>query len=464
MMLMTKKTMEQREKTPCRLQSLEKLYSEDKYPKQNKMEEYASSLNLTYHQIHGWFAERRRKNRRKNEALHSSIKSFPSSSSNASKHTHGKCLNLSGHRRTAGTSRCAIKKMNQLVRQKCRYKDLEQLMKSHSGGRSNYAEKNHIFRLQILFPEDHIGDAFGHCTEFEKLQSCHHNQRIPRRSKVSQNFKTLPEVNFHAMKYGMGKGLMTVWHATRPNGQKCSTVMSCTDRSSWMNVRLHASHKATSSYVLKRLQQREPCMVNGLCLFLKIQVPSKQDAIQQEPHLRDCNLSLDESFEQSSEPMTLVGDEELELEELQEGPNPLRCSTHLASNGRHGCSLCKDLLARFPPQTVKMKQLFCTRLIVVQFIYTHSVILEVRAFTLDEFAQAFHDKDSLLLGGIHVALLKLLMLNVEKETTAGFITPSSKICRFLVFSDFIREQDFDVDHWKQSLGPLTWTEILWQVL
>lgn len=28
----------------------------------------------------------------------------------------------------------------------------------------------------------------------------------------------------------------------------------------------------------------------------------------------------------------------------------------------------------------------------------------------------------------------------------------------------IREQDFDVDHWKQSLGPLTWTEILWQVL
>ncbi|CAL9763954.1 unnamed protein product, partial [Musa acuminata subsp. burmannicoides] len=82
---MNKKTMEQREKTPCRLQSLEKLYSEDKYPKQNKMEEYASSLNLTYHQIHGWFAERRRKDRRKNEALHSS------------------------HRGTAGTSRCAIK-------------------------------------------------------------------------------------------------------------------------------------------------------------------------------------------------------------------------------------------------------------------------------------------------------------------------------------------------------------------
>ncbi|CAL9121264.1 unnamed protein product [Musa textilis] len=102
--------------------------AEDKYPKQNKMEEYASSLNLTYHQIHGWFSERRRKDRRKNEALHSS------------------------HRGTAGTSRCAIKKMNQLVRQKCRYKDLEQLMKSHLGGRSNYAEKESHFSLTDFVP------------------------------------------------------------------------------------------------------------------------------------------------------------------------------------------------------------------------------------------------------------------------------------------------------------------------
>lgn len=32
-----------------------------------------------------------------------------------------------------------------------------------------------------------------------------------------------------------------------------------------MNVRSHALRKATSSYVLKQLQQGEPCMVNGLC-------------------------------------------------------------------------------------------------------------------------------------------------------------------------------------------------------
>jgi len=59
----------------------------------------------------------------------------------------------------------------------------------------------------------------------------------------------------------------------------------------------------------------------------------------------DCRLSVDksESSELLTEPVTLVDDEELELSELQSGPNPLRCSAHLTSSGRHGCPLCKGL-------------------------------------------------------------------------------------------------------------------------
>ena len=59
----------------------------------------------------------------------------------------------------------------------------------------------------------------------------------------------------------------------------------------------------------------------------------------------DCRLSVDksESSELLTEPVTLVDDEELELSELQAGPNPLRCSAHLTSSGRHGCPLCKGL-------------------------------------------------------------------------------------------------------------------------
>lgn len=56
-----------------------------------------------------------------------------------------------------------------------------------------------------------------------------------------------------------------------------------------------------------------------------------------------CELALEamrceENLDQLA---NLVDDEELELRELQAGPNPLTCSAHLATNGSHGCSLCK---------------------------------------------------------------------------------------------------------------------------
>ena len=59
----------------------------------------------------------------------------------------------------------------------------------------------------------------------------------------------------------------------------------------------------------------------------------------------DCHLSVDisESSELQTELVELVDDEELELSELQAGPNPLQCSAHLSSSGRHGCPLCKGL-------------------------------------------------------------------------------------------------------------------------
>jgi hypothetical protein len=61
-----------------------------------------------------------------------------------------------------------------------------------------------------------------------------------------------------------------------------------------------------------------------------------------------CHLSVDESesLELQTELVTLVDDEELELSELQTGPNPLRCSAHLSSSGRHDCPLCKGLHIR----------------------------------------------------------------------------------------------------------------------
>ena len=44
----------------------------------------------------------------------------------------------------------------------------------------------------------------------------------------------------------------------------------------------------------------------------------------------ECHLSVDESQTSVLQSEQLVDDEELELIELQAGPNPLRCSAHLS--------------------------------------------------------------------------------------------------------------------------------------
>ncbi|CAB4272466.1 unnamed protein product [Prunus armeniaca] len=49
-------------------------------------------------------------------------------------------------------------------------------------------------------------------------------------------------------------------------------------------------------------------------------------------------------------------------------------------------------------------------------------MVDISSFTIDEFAQAFQNKDSLLLGKILVALLKLLLSNVEAELGCGSIS------------------------------------------
>lgn len=65
------------------------------------------------------------------------------------------------------------------------------------------------------------------------------------------------------------------------------------------------------------------------------------------PQREKCELSLQgvRSQDDINQFMNLIDDEELELRELQAGPNPLTCSAHLATNGLHSCSLCKGQIS-----------------------------------------------------------------------------------------------------------------------
>lgn len=508
-------------KTHFQLNSLENFYLEDKYPSQKAMEDYAVALKLTYKQVRGWFIERRRKEKKEKEAFCSSGKIGPG---NVTDSVLDCTLNRSYGNKIYNQRSLGPRVKTQPKHNRTRFPDLDRSkkncstviaksrhMKNPSVGMKNSNQKKHLFGLQDLLTPEYIlkkvfrkdGPPLG--VEFDPLPAgalrrcsgsvaaSRDGQRKPKRRKISESsilgsrIQTLEGAP--VKKYGIGKGLMTLWRATNPDAQCLPTGVNFINReaakmcvnSTFLDLR-ESSHQQPKKSQYRRIAARQRLLGsksqnNRKPSIKRRKVECNKDENRKKAYKAECKLAIGElrPQEQSGAIMVSMDDEELELRELQAGPNPLTCS-HLAIEGRRSCSLCKDLLARFPPQSVKMKQPLCTRpwdsspeivrklFKVFQFLYTHSVAVDVCPFTLDEFAQAFHDKDSLLLGKIHVVLLNLLLGDVGRELSSGFLPRAAKDCRFLGFLHFIMEQGFDVNFWNRALNPLTWIEILRLVL
>ncbi|XP_022758848.1 homeobox-DDT domain protein RLT3-like isoform X2 [Durio zibethinus] len=490
--------LEMKRKSSLQLQALESFYEDVKYPTQREMEGYAAALGLTLKQVKGWFVEKRRRDKRDNGIIipiHSMEK-----------------LPAPKERNAAGIS---------AVRKNPKGRDLLVHNRSNSGA-VLYSRYKSIFsenrfgkkKKKILLPQDLLSPqyilkkvfrkdgpplgvefdslpsrSFFHCKDSHPAdQDC--QRGATKRRKVSE-FTTLDYQNNSnesapMKKHGIGKGLMTVWRVVNPEGGNIPTGVDFSN---------HEIVPQTSSPTVQkqppRNKRRQPLvsLMKQRSLKKKLQekrkpsikrreVQSNKDDNHRQPHKEKCDLALEGSIsnELLDQLAMLVDDEELELRELQAGPNPLTCTDHLGTNGVLGCSLCKDLLAKFPPNSVKMKQPFSMQpwdsspetvkklFKVFHFLYTYSVTLDICSFALDEFAQAFHDKDSLLLGKIHVSLLKLLLCDIEAELSASLLPHFSLSCKFLALLHSVENQEFLVKFWKTSLNPLTWTEILRQVL
>ncbi|CAK9188087.1 unnamed protein product [Ilex paraguariensis] len=288
-----------------------------------------------------------------------------------------------------------------------------------------------------------------------------------------------------AKKHGVGKGLMTIWQATNPEAGEFPTRVEFSDRALFQ-MGTAISTKPIVQEKKKRVQRRQPVarrLVNESQdkrkPFIKSRKKECQKIEKAKPLRREkCELALEglRCEEELDQFALLVDDEELELRELQAGTNPLMCSAHFGTNGLHGCSLCKDLLATFPPDSVTMKPPLCMQpwisspelvkkiFKVFHFLCTYAAKIGICSFTLDEFAQAFHDKDSLLLGKVHVALLKLLLSDVEMELNSEFSPHTRNNWRFLGVLQSVEHQEFVLKFWQKALNPLTWIEILYQVL
>nr|GEX19275.1 DDT domain-containing protein [Tanacetum cinerariifolium] len=160
-----------------------------------------------------------------------------------------------------------------------------------------------------------------------------------------------------------------------------------------------------------------------------------------------CEIALvDGKIEEDpSQYAMLVDDEELELRELQK-----------LQIMRHPVLIVQPISCMDVPFAM-----ICWRNI---SLYQHLCIICTQSFTFDELAQAFIDKDSLLLGKLNISLLGLLLTGVEKELDIEYVSHISKNWKYRALIQSIEREDSLLKFWKKSLNPLTWIEILRQVL
>ncbi|KAK4747325.1 hypothetical protein SAY87_026362 [Trapa incisa] len=480
-------------KTSLQLQALEGFYSEERCPAPKAMEEYAVTLGLTLKQVQRWFVDKRKRDEKNNGTGCSSCSSkeglVPKGRVGANEKIRRQkpFLGRKTSRANLLTSRYG------LITSAERRIVAANIMKRPICLQDMLLTPEYI--LQKLFRKD--GPPLG--TEFDSLPAWAFKLRggfgdelaskesfRGSRKRKDHGISTMdinPRANSTAKRHGMGKGLMTVWRATNPDGGNLPSgidLVRGNDLSPGSGSRKPLSQKRRSTRqetVAKQKRLRDKLLEKKKPFRKKREVQHSQDSIVKPHHSEKCELALGSviSKEHLDQFTMQVDDEELELRELQAGPNSLLSCDHLASDTLIGCVLCKDLLSKFPPRSIKMKEPFTMQPLnfsldmvkkifkAFHFLYTYSVILDINSFTVDEFAQAFYDKDSLLLGKIHVALLELLFHDIDVELNGVSFHYSNKSCKFLALIHMVENQKVILEYWKKFLNSLTWPEILRQV-
>ncbi|CAA0817866.1 homeobox-1 [Striga hermonthica] len=183
----------------------------------------------------------------------------------------------------------------------------------------------------------------------------------------------------------------------------------------------------------------------------------------------------------AKESMDLIEDERLELMELAASSKGFPSILALDYDTLQNLELFRDALCEFPPKSVQLKMPFGIQpwmgseenvgnlMMVWKFCITFADILGLWPFTLDEFLQALHDYDSRLLGEVHIAILKLIVKDIEDVVRAPSGGPGTN-----QYSAVNPEGGhphvvqgayawgFDIRNWQKHLNPLTWPEVLRQ--
>ncbi|GAA0160372.1 homeodomain transcription factor [Lithospermum erythrorhizon] len=230
----------------------------------------------------------------------------------------------------------------------------------------------------------------------------------------------------------------------------------------------------------REMERREKFMQKEL---IRAERRKQKEEIRIEREAVKQKLALEKAAARkfAKESMELIEDERLELMELAASSRGLPSILALDYNTLQKLEEFRESLCEFPPKSVKLKKPFAFQpwansqenignlLMVWRFCLTFADILGLWPFTLDEFVQAFHDYDSRLLGEIHIALLKLIIKDIEDvaRTPSGgpgtnqysAVNPEGGHPK-LVEGAYL--WGFDIRNWQKLLNPLTWPEILRQ--
>ncbi|CAN4078885.1 unnamed protein product [Withania somnifera] len=230
----------------------------------------------------------------------------------------------------------------------------------------------------------------------------------------------------------------------------------------------------------REMERRERFMQKEL---LRMERKKQKEELRKEREAAKQKAAMERAMARriAKESMELIEDERLELMDLAASSKGLPSIASLSYDTLQNLESFRGSLCEFPPKSVQLKIPFSIQpwsasddnvgnlLMAWRFCLNFADILGLWPFTLDEFLQALHDYDSRLLSEIHIALLKLIIKDIEDvaRTPSGgpgtnqysAINPEGGHPQ-IVEGAYL--WGFDIRNWQKHLNPLTWSEVLRQ--
>ncbi|KAL3345261.1 hypothetical protein AABB24_024293 [Solanum stoloniferum] len=230
----------------------------------------------------------------------------------------------------------------------------------------------------------------------------------------------------------------------------------------------------------REMERREKFLQREL---VRVERKKQKDELRKEKEAAKQKAAMEKAMARriAKESMELIEDERLELMDLAASSKGLPSIASLNYDTLQNLESFRESLCEFPPKSVQLKKPFSIQpwiasddnvgnlLMAWRFCLNFADILGLWPFTLDEFLQAFHDYDSRLLAEIQIALLKLIIKDIEDvaRTPSGgpgtnqysAVNPEGGHPQ-IVEGAYL--WGFDIRNWQRLLNPLTWSEVLRQ--